>query len=92
MQVLYLQSEQVNGIHNLEDIHIQSSTSTAAVYVLNCMDTHIVITTAVVMWKDNRVESIQSTRPTPIDVGFATHNTHPRKSYEDRCIMKRQDN
>ena len=29
MQVLYLQSEQVNGIHNLEDIHIQSSTSTA---------------------------------------------------------------
>ena len=32
MQVLYLQSEQVNGIHNLEDIHIQSSTSTAAVY------------------------------------------------------------
>ena len=33
MQVLYLQSEQVNGIHNLEDIHIQSSTSTAAVHV-----------------------------------------------------------
>ena len=32
MQVLYLQSEQVNGIHNLEDIHIQSSTSTAAVH------------------------------------------------------------
>ena len=31
MQVLYLQSEQVNGIHNLEDIHIQSSTSTATV-------------------------------------------------------------
>ena len=31
MQVLYLQSEQVNSIHNLEDIHIQSSTSTAAV-------------------------------------------------------------
>ena len=31
MQVLYLQSEQVNGIHNLEDIHIQSSTSTAPV-------------------------------------------------------------
>ena len=34
MQVLYLQSEQVNGIHNLEDIHIQSSTSTAT--VLRC--------------------------------------------------------
>ena len=31
MQVLYLQSEQVNSIHNLEDIHIQSSTSTATV-------------------------------------------------------------
>ena len=31
MQVLYLQSEQVNGIHNLEDIHIQSGTSTATV-------------------------------------------------------------
>ena len=31
MQVLYLQSEQVKGIHNLEDIHIQSSTSTATV-------------------------------------------------------------
>ena len=32
MQVLYLQSEQVNSAHNLEDIHIQSSTSTAAVH------------------------------------------------------------
>ena len=56
MQVLYLQSEQVNGIHNLEDIHIQSSTSTATVHVLNCMDTLVFIT--IVMWKDNRVESI----------------------------------
>ena len=56
MQVLYLQSEQVNGIHNLEDIHIQSSTSTATVYVLNCVDTLVFIT--IVMWKDNRVESI----------------------------------
>ena len=41
MQVLYLQSEQVNGIHNLEDIHIQSSTSTATILsivasVLSC--------------------------------------------------------
>ena len=56
MQILYLQSEQVNGIHNLEDIHIQSSTSTATVYVLNCVDTLVFIT--IVMWKDNRVESI----------------------------------
>ena len=56
MQVLYLQSEQVNSIHNLEDIHIQSSTSTATVYVLNCVDTLVFIT--IVMWKDNRVESI----------------------------------
>ena len=39
MQVLYLQSEQVNSIHNLEDIHIQSSTSTAAI-VLQSIQTH----------------------------------------------------
>ena len=56
MQVLYLQSEHVKGIHNSEDIHIQSSTSTAPVYVLNCVDTLVFIT--IVMWKDNRVESI----------------------------------
>lgn len=56
MQVLYLQSEHVKGIHNLEDIHIQSSTSTAPVYVLNCVDTLVFIT--IVMWKGNRVESI----------------------------------
>ena len=38
----YLQSEQVKWYPYLRDIHIQSSTSTAPVYVLNCMDTQIV--------------------------------------------------